>query len=99
MGSLNQSEEADTRSGFAPYHMTTFETCPKCCTPIPHEPLYGPWCEHCNWNLLPEDNKKKRNILEKIYDSLGKRWTKDHLKRMCQNKPTPPKISLLRLVA
>lgn len=55
--------------------MTEIETkqqkCPNCGTLIPVDLGYVPWCDHCGWNVKPQEPEKPKNIWEKMYARLG----------------------------
>ncbi len=47
-------------------------TCPQCGRPVPETPGYSPWCDHCNWNLIPDPPASPSTPLEELYIQLGK---------------------------
>jgi Zn-dependent protease with chaperone function len=69
-------------------------TCPECHTTIPVEPGYVTWCDHCNWNLLPDDPGNRPGLIERLYVSLNERLGKSLLDEIVRAPALRPRITL-----
>jgi Zn-dependent protease with chaperone function len=67
-------------------HLGDSQQCPKCNASVPVSRGYVAWCEHCGWNVQPYDPNPPRNIFEAKYAQLGKKFSRQLLDRMRDEK-------------
>lgn len=74
--------------------------CPKCSADIEVTEGYIQWCEHCLWNLKPyEEQTEKDNIINRIYKSIGRRFSKDLYHSMLKKNSVKPTITIAKVLA
>lgn len=56
----------------------TTQTCPQCGTAIPVLPGYITWCEQCNWNLIPQNQRERQSLWGALSGKLGA-WQSHYL--------------------
>jgi Zn-dependent protease with chaperone function len=72
--------------------------CPTCQATITSTTGYVSWCMECNWNVYPL-KPEPRNMLEKIYLSLGQQQGQALLNQFLQSKTLQPRLTLSKLTA
>lgn len=77
----------------------TEQQCPSCHAAIPVDHHYVTWCEHCGWNLQPQQPARPRNVFEVLYASLGQRRGRNLYRDMAHASTLKPALSLARLLA
>jgi Zn-dependent protease with chaperone function len=74
--------------------------CPKCSADIEVTEGYIQWCEHCLWNLKPyEEQTEKDNIINRIYKSMGRRFSKQLYHSMLKRNSVKPTITIAKILA
>lgn len=49
------------------------QSCPDCGATIPAYPRYTPWCDHCNWNIQPDNVASTRWWQQRISQKMAAR--------------------------
>lgn len=79
--------------------VTEKEICRKCGAEIPVNDGYIKWCDKCNWNVDPGWFEKKKNVMNQIYDKLGKKLSENLFKAIKEQEQGGPKFSFSVLAA
>ncbi|WP_162463418.1 M48 family metallopeptidase [Paenibacillus psychroresistens] len=73
-------------------------SCPQCQEIIIKDHGFVAWCDKCNWNVKPEENKEPKTLFEKIYLKAGKRSSEKMLSLMIQNGELLPKVTFQKII-
>jgi len=71
----------------------SYTRCPDCQAVIKKDDGYIVWCDQCNWNLQPSEEKEPKNLFEKLYRQVGERVSDDLLSKMIQKRDLRAKMS------
>ncbi|MDQ0878742.1 Zn-dependent protease with chaperone function [Paenibacillus sp. V4I3] len=72
--------------------------CPQCQEIVLKVHGYATWCDKCNWNINPKENKGPKNLFEKIYIQAGKKSSEGLLNTMIRNGALYPKVTVRKIL-
>ncbi len=73
--------------------------CPECQRELPVDPRCVTWCDHCGWNVQPDNTLQPRNLFEQLYLSLGQAQSKQLFAAMTATTTGQSRPSLTTAVA
>ena len=75
------------------------EKCPDCGADIPKFKEYVSWCDHCNWNIQPQESNQPPTILDSLYLRLGKKMSRSLFESIADLPAVHPSVTLSKLIA
>ncbi|MDG5472668.1 M48 family metallopeptidase [Jeotgalibacillus sp. ET6] len=73
--------------------------CPACGSRIPVISGYSSWCDHCHFNLNPAQEQKKKTLLGKAYEALGRKNGEQMLYKLIKSSAQKPSITAQGVIA
>jgi heat shock protein HtpX len=79
--------------------MSFTQKCPQCGTIVPSDPRYVTWCDHCDWNVVPQQPERPRAVFPAMYVSMGERWGQRLYQSLRSREGHPSSLTATRLLA
>ncbi len=79
----------------------TIETCPECGADMPVQLGYVTWCDQCNYNVNPRQQKQEppKQLIAKIYTRLGQKQGRALMERLLKAESLKPQLTASKLLA